>query len=169
MSDGALQIRSFRVVFDLERRIHHVDRFRVPLPYGVPLRSVGYAAAALVAVLIGQGLPIVGSVLMTMDAPVRLALLPIGVSVLLSRLRIDGRPAHVAALAWLRFVVGPTRYVAFRPQLACERAVLTDLTFARGSWFRPRRRPRQPAGRPRVAGRIAGEQRSLGATDQLVL
>jgi len=35
-----LQIRSFRVVFDLERRLHKIDRWRIPLPYGVPVRGL---------------------------------------------------------------------------------------------------------------------------------
>ncbi len=34
--------------FDLERRLHKIDRWRVPLPYGLPLRSLGYFVAGTV-------------------------------------------------------------------------------------------------------------------------
>src|SRR6478736_5250399 len=103
MEDGPLQIRSFRVVFDLERRIHRIDRYRVPLPYGLPLRSIGYAAAAFVAVLVLGRLPAVGGMLGALPPPAHYVLLPVGASYGLTQLRMDGRSAHGAAAAWLRF------------------------------------------------------------------
>lgn len=116
MPDESLQIRSFRVVFDLERRIHRIDRFKVPLPYGLPLRSIGYAAVALIAVVVGSNVPLFGSVLSALPAPVRLVILPASVAVALTRLRLDGRSAHAACLAWLRFAVSPRDLVGFRPR-----------------------------------------------------
>src|SRR3954447_3178515 len=97
MDDGSLQIRSYRVVFDLERRIHHIDRFRVPLPYGLPLRSVAYAVVGLVAVLLMRQLPGIGELLRLFPVPAQLVLLPGAFSVALTRLRLDGRSAHAAA------------------------------------------------------------------------
>src|SRR5215218_9384706 len=109
-----LQIRSFRVVFDLERRLHKIDRWRIPLPYGVPVRGLVYGFAALLAVLFVARLPLAGDLLNLLPAPLRYAVLPAAVAYALTQLRIDGRPAHRALVALGRHLVGPARLVAFR-------------------------------------------------------
>jgi hypothetical protein len=130
MDDGALQIRSYRVVFDLERRIHRIDRFRVPLPYGLPLRSVAYALAALAAIAALERLPALGPALRTVPAPARLVLLPVGISCALTRLRVDGRSAHAAVGCWLRHAAASRHVVAFDRRAATPRLWMTDLVTA---------------------------------------
>jgi hypothetical protein len=44
-------IRSYQRIFRPERRIYQVEGHRLPVPGGVPLRWLAYAAAALVAIL----------------------------------------------------------------------------------------------------------------------
>ena len=51
MSDGYEPIRSYQRIFRPERRIYQVEGHVLPVPGGVPLRWLAYAAAALVAVL----------------------------------------------------------------------------------------------------------------------
>jgi hypothetical protein len=104
-----LTIRSYRLCFRLERRIYKIDRFRVPLSWGVPLRSVGYAAAALLAVLLLQRLPLLGALMGGLHPALRYAIVPVGVAYLLTALEVDGRPAHRAVAAWVRFLGGPRR------------------------------------------------------------
>jgi hypothetical protein len=108
-------IRSFRVVFELERRLHRIDRWRLPLPHGLPLRSLAYGLAALAAVLALSALPLVGGLLRVMAAPVRLVVLPAALAYLLTRLRVDGRPAHRALLAWLAWRCSPRELAGLRP------------------------------------------------------
>lgn len=136
-----MHIRSFRVVFDLERRIHRIDRFRVPLPYGLPLRSVGYAVIALVAVLVAGRLPILGALLGGLPAPARYALVPVAVSYAFTQLRLDGRTAHAAAGAWLRFSLMPRAWCAFRPLPRRGATRFASLTSVTGTEPRRRRRP----------------------------
>ena len=45
-------IRSFRRVFEVDRRIYRVDRWPVPVPGGIPLRALGYFLAALLLILL---------------------------------------------------------------------------------------------------------------------
>jgi len=52
MSDGAPTIRSYQRIFRPERRIYQLEGHRLPVPAGVPLRWLAYAAAALVSVLL---------------------------------------------------------------------------------------------------------------------
>jgi hypothetical protein len=130
VADPDLVIRSYRLCFELERRIHRIDRWRIPVPYGVPLRGVAYGAAALAAVLLLQRLPVAGELLGVLHPALRLVILPIAVACALTRLRVDGRPAHAAALAWLRWRLDPSTVAAFR---AAERAgprVLGDVAIA---------------------------------------
>ena len=138
-----MHIRSFRVVFDLERRLHRIDRWRLPLPYGLPLRSLGYAAAALLVVLVLSGLPLIGIVLDLLPVPARLVLLPVASAVVLTRVRVDGRSAHHTALALVRFHARPRFVSMWRAATAPETEVaFADVTIApdaRGSRLRPGR------------------------------
>jgi hypothetical protein len=111
-----IAIRSFRVVFELERRIHKVDRIRLPLPYGLPLRSIAYACCAFVAIVALTRVPLVGAVVTALPAPVRLAVLPAMVAYALTQLRPDGRPAHWFLLAWARQRLAVPTFVSLAPR-----------------------------------------------------
>jgi hypothetical protein len=130
VADRDLVIRSYRLCFDLERRIHRIDRWRIPVPYGVPLRGVAYGAAALATVLPLQRLPVTGELLGVLHPALRLVVLPIAVAYALTRLRVDGRPAHAAALAWLRWRLEPSRLAAFRAAERPGPRLLRDLAIA---------------------------------------
>lgn len=111
--DG-ITIRSFRVVFKLERRIHKVDRWRIPVPYGIPLRGIAYWALAIFAVLALGQLPVVGVLTGTVPTPVRLVVVPVAAAYALARLRVDGRAAHRALVGWARFLSSPARMAGLR-------------------------------------------------------
>lgn len=106
--DG-LEIRSFHVVFALERRLHRIDRWRLPFPYGVPVRAIAYGAGALLGIVIAGQLPLAGQVISAMPAPLRFVTGPAAVGAALARLRIDGRPAHRHLLARLTHRLAPAR------------------------------------------------------------
>jgi hypothetical protein len=140
VSSSPIQIRSFRVCFRLERRIHKIDRWRIPLPFGVPLRGVGYAAAALLALSVVGRLPILGDLLAVLPTPIRLVVLPVGVAYAMTRWEIDGRAAHASARAWFGMRTAPKRIAAFRPAEPTGPVTLGDVTIARddrGARLRP--------------------------------
>src|SRR3954464_3528188 len=103
MDDNKITLRSYRLAFDIERRLHRVDRFRIPVPYGIPLTALGYAAAGLLLVLILRQIPVASALLAVLPLPIQLVLRPETLSFLRCRVRADGRPAHEAALAWLSY------------------------------------------------------------------
>lgn len=104
-----MEIRSFHVVFALERRLHHIDRWRLPFPYGVPVRAIAYAAGALLVIVVAGRLPLTGALTGLMPAPLRYVLAPAAIGAALARLRVDGRPAHRHLLARLAHQLGPAR------------------------------------------------------------
>jgi len=122
--EDEVTIRSFRLAFEFERRIFKVDRWRLPFAYGVALRSVGYAAAALVAVVVLTRLPGVGAVLAVVPAPLKFVVAPLAAGYALTRVDVDGRPAHKAAAAWARHAATPRRLAGFRRIDAPGRPVL---------------------------------------------
>ena len=126
----ALSIRSFRLAFELERRIHRIDRYRIPLPYGLPLRSAAYAGVALLVVVIASRLPLSGDALNLLPWPIRFAVLPVGLAQALTQVQLDGRPAHEAIRAWLRVRLGPRRLIAFAPSRRGRREHLEELAIA---------------------------------------
>lgn len=96
-----IEIRSYRRVFDLERRIYRVDRLRLN-PGGVPVRGVVYLLVIVLADLIATRLPLVGLALRAMPWYLRDLLLPGVTAAVLSVIRVDGRPFHLAAHALVR-------------------------------------------------------------------
>ena len=101
-----IEIRSYRAVFDLERRIYRVDQLRLN-PGGIPVRGVVYFLAILTATLIAGGLPLVGEVVGALPWYLRDLALPVASATVLSVIRIEGRPFHQAAYALLRSSVEP--------------------------------------------------------------
>lgn len=97
------------MVFDLERRIHSIDRFRIPLPYGLPLRSLAYFGTALLLVLVAARLPVVNLPLAQLPAPARYVVVPMVIAAVLTQLRVDGRCAHDAAAAWIAWRLDSAR------------------------------------------------------------
>ncbi len=108
-----MEIRSYRAVFDLERRIYRVDRLRLN-PGGVPVRGVVYFLAILLSTLIASGLPLVGQAIGALPWYLRDFALPVASATVLSVIRIEGRPFHLAAHALLRYRTGPRRLAGVR-------------------------------------------------------
>lgn len=128
--DGRIEVRSYRVCFDLERRIHKLDRWRIPLPYGLPLRGVAYFVAALAGLLVLGKLPGIGMLVGALHPALRLLVVPAGAAALLMRWTVDGRSPHAALLALLRLHTEPRRVAAFRPVPAAGPVRLGPVTVA---------------------------------------
>ena len=109
-----IEIRSYRAVFDLERRIYRVDQLRLN-PGGIPVRGVVYFLAILLAMLIAGGLPLVGTAIGALPWYLRDLALPVASATVLSVIRIEGRPFHQAAYALLRYRAQPRRLSGVRP------------------------------------------------------
>jgi hypothetical protein len=112
MDDRHSEVRSFREVFALERRIYRIDRLRLN-PTGVPVRGVAYAAALLVVAQLADGLPLLGGLLGLAPWPLRDLVAPLALAAVLTVLRVDGRPAHDALVSAARFALGARHLSGF--------------------------------------------------------
>jgi hypothetical protein len=130
---GRVAIRSYRVVFRLERRIFQVDRFRLPFPNGVEMRALGYAFVTYLGVLLMSILPLSGSLVGLVPAPVHWGLFPLGLTFAMAKVRIDGRPPHKMLGALLRWAVLPKHLAGLR---SCPPPGST-FTPLRALWMRP--------------------------------
>lgn len=103
-----MEIRSYRSVFDLERRIYSVDRLRLN-PGGVPLRGILYFLALLLVALLLGSLP--GLRLLARPIPwyLRDLAVPACGAVVLGAVRLEGRTFHHAAAALLLYRSRPRR------------------------------------------------------------
>ncbi|MEA2395333.1 MAG: hypothetical protein QOJ82_3224 [Solirubrobacteraceae bacterium] len=122
--ESRVQVRSYRTVFDLERRLYRIDRWRLN-PGGVPVRGVVYAVVLAVLAAVAMTLPLVGAALGVVPWPLRHLLLPGMLAAALTLVRIDGRAVHVALGSLIAFVwqahrrngLGPAASTAvWRPQ-----------------------------------------------------
>jgi hypothetical protein len=114
-----MELRSYRAVFDLERRIYRVDRLRLP-PGGVPVRGIVYFFGIVLCGALLSAAPGVGQLASALPWYLRTVAIPGALASLLAILRIDGRPFHIAALALLSHVVHP------RLTLGCGRPLTVD-------------------------------------------
>ncbi|MFI5003492.1 MAG: hypothetical protein ACHQE6_00620 [Solirubrobacterales bacterium] len=110
-----MEIRSYRAVFDLERRIYRVDRLRLN-PGGIPVRGVVYCLAILASIALLGALPLLGAAVRALPWYLRDLALPVGGAGLLTVIRIEGRPFHLAAAALLRHALGPRHLAGLRPR-----------------------------------------------------
>jgi hypothetical protein len=110
-----MEIRSYRSVFDLERRIYRIDRLRLN-PGGVPVRGVLYFLALLLLALLAGGLPLLDIVVRALPWYLRDLALPGASAAMLTVIRIEGRPFHLAAHALLRYRVEPRRLSGVAPR-----------------------------------------------------
>ena len=109
-----IEIRSYRAVFDLERRIYRIDQLRLN-PGGIPVRGVVYFLAILAATLLASSLPLLGAIVGALPWYLRDLALPVASATVLSVIRIEGRPFHLAAQALLRYRAGPRSFAGVRP------------------------------------------------------
>jgi len=108
------EIRSFRRVFDLERRLYRIDRLRLN-PGGLPVRGIVYLLVLLAGALIAGALPLVGGVARALPWYVRDLAIPAASATILCMIRVEGRPFHLAALALLRYRMAPRHLDRLRP------------------------------------------------------
>ncbi len=111
------EIRSYRRVFDLERRIYRVDSVRLN-PGGVPVRGIVYFLAALLCALVAGKLPLLGTAARAVPWYLRDVAVPGAAAVLFAAIRIEGRPFHLAAAAALRYHGAPRRLAGARRSTA---------------------------------------------------
>jgi hypothetical protein len=112
-----MEIRSYRAVFDLERRIYRVDRLRLN-PAGVPVRGILYFLALEAAILLCASVPPLRAVTDALPWYLLYVALPGASAALLTVIGIDGRPAHLAAQALLRHRISPRQSVGLRARRA---------------------------------------------------
>jgi len=129
------------VVFRLERRLVKIDRWRLPFPYGIEVRALLYGAVVYLAMLVCTQLPLSGTLLGLLPAPLHWGLLPLGISFALTKLRIDGRAPHRVLVAALRWALAPKHLAGLRPcpPIGSTFAPLGDVWF-RPDWRAPRYR-----------------------------
>jgi hypothetical protein len=98
-----IQLRGFRRVFRIERRLFRFDRWRIPYPHGVPLRGIGYFLVLEITAFVLSRMPVLGLLLALPSPVVPFLGLPAAGAFLLMQGRIDGRPPHHVLLSLLRF------------------------------------------------------------------
>jgi hypothetical protein len=98
-----IQLRGYRRVFRIERRLFRFDRWRIPYPHGIPLRGIGYFLALVLCMFALSRLPLIGSLIALWSPAVPYLGLPLIGAFLLMQGRIDGRPPHhvlVSLVGW---------------------------------------------------------------------
>jgi hypothetical protein len=102
------EIRSYSTVFDLERRVYRVDRLRLN-PGGVPVRAFVYLVACIGAGALAAKMPLLGRLTSLVPWYLRELAAPAAIAAVLTGIRIEGRPFHLAALALLCMWTRPSQ------------------------------------------------------------
>jgi hypothetical protein len=127
MSDTDSQhilVRSYGLVFKIERKLFKIDRWRLPLPGGLEIRAIVYGASILLGMLVLSRLPGIGLILGLLPAPLHWGLIPGGLTFVLLKLQIEGRAPHrvlASIISWYfseRLIAGTNkadRPIAYSP------------------------------------------------------
>lgn len=110
---STIEIRSYRQVFALERRLYRVEGLRLN-PAGVPLRGVGCFLILACAGLVLGRLPILGEAATIVPWYLREGVFPALAAFVLTAVRLEGRPLHIAAVALIRWRIGTRELVGLR-------------------------------------------------------
>jgi hypothetical protein len=108
-----IELRSYRRVFELERRIYRVDRLRLN-PAGVPVRGIVYFLALVVVGLLAAAMPLAGTVARVVPWYARALVLPGLGAAVLALISVEGRSFHLTARALLRYALEPRRTAGLR-------------------------------------------------------
>ncbi|HEY7933508.1 MAG TPA: TcpE family conjugal transfer membrane protein [Solirubrobacteraceae bacterium] len=87
-------VRSYGLVFKIERKLFKIDRWRLPLPGGLEVRAIVYAVTILLGMLVASRLPGIGLILGLLPSPLHWGLIPGGLTFVLLKLQIEGRAPH---------------------------------------------------------------------------
>jgi hypothetical protein len=101
-----VEIRSYRTVFELERRIYRIDRLKLN-PGGIPVRGAVYLLALVVLTSLMSRAPLIGVPLRLLPWYIRDLAWPALSAGLLTMIRVEGRTFHLTARALMRYAVGP--------------------------------------------------------------
>lgn len=99
-----IEVRSYRRVFDLERRIYRIDHLRLN-PGGVPVRGIVYFLVLLLSSVVAGRVPLLGAIVKAPPWYLRNLALPAGSATVLGAIRIEGRPFHLAAQSLARYAL----------------------------------------------------------------
>ncbi len=101
-----IEIRSYRRVFDLERRLYSIDQLRLN-PSGVPVRGMVYFLAAVSLAVVFSATPLLGAMVKAVPWYLRDLIGPAAIASVLSVIRVDGRTFHLAARGLCGMLAGP--------------------------------------------------------------
>lgn len=110
-----IQLRGYRRVFRIERRLFRFDRWRIPYPHGIPLRGIGYFLALVLCMFVLSRLPLLGALIGLWSPAVPYLGLPLIGAFLLMQGRIDGRPPHHVLVSLARWSLSPRCLAGLSP------------------------------------------------------
>jgi hypothetical protein len=93
-----MTIRSYRRVFNVDRRLYRVDKWAIPVPGGIPLWGIAYFAMAELAMVLLGFLPFVGM----LSPPLRYIIAPLAFAVFANRPSPDGRTYYAFVVTWTK-------------------------------------------------------------------
>lgn len=140
-TDRRVLIRSYALVFRMQRKLFKIDRWRLPLPGGLEIRAIVYAIVVLLADLVLSRLVLIGPLTDELPAPLHWAILPGLVVFVLVKLEVEGRPPHRVIASLLGWWVGPKYFIGLQAAARLGlRAPIQTLWITpdwRGSRYRP--------------------------------
>jgi hypothetical protein len=117
-------VRSYRVVFRRRWRIYRIERWRLPLPGGLELRTIGYWVTCLLLMLVMSRLPVLSAAMGMLPASLRLGAIPLICAWALSSWEVDGRPPHRVLAGLVSWWLRPRVIAGLRACPAAETAVV---------------------------------------------
>lgn len=107
MNDQHLEIRSYRSLFRFQRRIFRFGEVKLPVPGGIEVRSIGYAAGVLAGIYVLGQLPVIGAALAAVPWYLHWVVGPGLIVYAMTTYEYEGRAPHVALARLAAWACGP--------------------------------------------------------------
>jgi hypothetical protein len=158
-SDRRVLIRSYALVFRMQRKLFKVDRWRLPLPGGLEIRAIVYAIVVLLGDLIVSRVALIGPITNKLPAPLHWAILPGLVVFVLVKLEVEGRPPHKVIASLLGWWVRPKYFIGLSHAVAPGIRVPIQTLCITPDWRAARYRPAEIHGPTTIVCRYPANAR----------
>lgn len=158
-SEHRVLIRSYALVFRMQRKLFKIDRWRLPLPGGLEIRAIVYAIVVLLGDLIVSRLALIGPLTDMLPAPLHWAILPGLLVFVLVKLEVEGRPPHKVISSLLGWWVRPKYFIGLLPAERPGIQAPIETLFVTPDWRSARYRPAEIDGPTAVVCRYPANAR----------
>lgn len=103
-------LRTYSGVWKLDRKLYSIEGYKLPFPISI-VDGAYFAASLSLLIFIYKLIPIFDGI----NFIIRFVVLPLGITKLLTTIKLDGKYPHKFFMDYIAFILSPKKYYRFKP------------------------------------------------------